>query len=57
MTHAEIKKLVDRGLTLTDLIDWVIKENGIIGVGLISFGDDIAEYIKSKGKRGMKNDQ
>lgn len=45
----ELKKLVlNRGLTLTDLIDVVIELNAIIGVGLITLGDNLSDYCKSK---------
>lgn len=48
LTYAQIDRLVvKRGLTLTDLIDYVIQKNGIIGVGKFSLADDLAEYIKS----------
>jgi hypothetical protein len=40
-------------ITLTDIIDMVITENAIIGVGLISLGDNLKEYcydkLKNKG--------
>lgn len=41
-----IKLLKDGELTLTDVIDAVIELNGIIGVGLITLGDDMGQYIK-----------
>lgn len=44
-----LKSMVyDNEITLTDMIDFIIKENGIIGVGLITLGDNVSEYIKSK---------
>ena len=49
MKKSEIKRLVlDEGLTITDLIDVVIELNGFVGVGLISLGDELSEYVKSK---------
>ena len=43
---SEIMKILDReNITLTDIIDAIIAANGIIGVGLISLGDDIQNYI------------
>jgi len=48
MTDEEIKKLVlEKGLTITDLIDVVVEINGIIGVGLISLGDDLNNYCRN----------
>ena len=37
--------LVTEGITLTDVIDAVIEQNRIIGVGLISLGDQVRNYI------------
>lgn len=49
ITKDEIKDLIcRRGLSLTDVIDVVCELNGFVGVGLISFGDQIAGYIKGK---------
>ena len=51
MDKQELKKLVAGGqVTLTDVIDIVIELNGIIGVGLISLGEDIQKYIVVKAK-------
>ena len=42
----EIQELLkDGAFTLTDVIDAVIEINAIIGVGLISLGEDIERYI------------
>lgn len=35
-------------VTLTDVIDVVVEDNGFIGVGIIRLGKDIDEYIKEK---------
>lgn len=49
MNKEEIKKLVlEQELTITDLIDVVVEINGIIGVGLISLGDGLQEYVHNK---------
>lgn len=49
MDKAEIKKLVlEKGLTITDLIDVVVDINGYIGVGLISLGDGLKDYCYKK---------
>ena len=45
MKKKEIEKLViEQGLTLSDLIDVVIELNGIIGVGLVSLGENLNQY-------------
>ncbi len=45
MTHEEIiNHLTAETLTLTDVIDAVIEVNGIIGVGLITLGDNLKSY-------------
>ena len=47
----EIQELLNPGaFTLTDVIDAVIEVNAIIGVGLISLGEDIELYITQHGK-------
>lgn len=49
ITTEEIKELVlNNGLTITKVIDTVIDLNGIIGVGLISLGDDLKTYVHRK---------
>ncbi len=54
VTFPEIKALIqERGLTLTDMIDVVCELNGFIGVGYITFGDQIGEYIKAKARKGF----
>ena len=35
-------------ITLTEVIDFVVEDNGFIGVGIISLGREIDEYLKSK---------
>ena len=45
----EIKRLIEiDGLEITDVIDVVIEVNGIIGVGLISLGEDLKQYCYDK---------
>ena len=45
----EIKRLIEiDGLEITDVIDVVIELNGIIGVGLISLGEDLKQYCYDK---------
>tara|TARA_R110002020_G_scaffold221850_1_gene430039 strand:+ start:539 stop:721 length:183 start_codon:yes stop_codon:yes gene_type:complete len=47
MNQIQIKEAITNGdLVLTDVIDAVIDINGIIGVGLITLGDDIQKYIQ-----------
>lgn len=49
MTAEEVKILVAEGeLNLTDVIDAVIEINGIIGVGLISLGEELNKYCRGK---------
>ena len=49
MNQEEIKKLVlEKGLTITDLIDVVVDMNGFVGVGLISLGDGLRDYCHNK---------
>lgn len=49
MDKKEIKRLIlEEGLTITDVIDCVIDINGIIGVGLISLGDGLKDYVYNK---------
>ena len=51
LTSDEIKLLiVNKGLTITNVIDNVIELNGIIGVGLISLGEGVKNYIFDKCK-------
>lgn len=53
ITAEEIKALVlERGLTISSLIDVVVDLNGFVGVGLISLGDNLKEYCYSKIRRG-----
>ena len=45
MHPTEIRKeVMDGNLTITDVIDTVIEVNGLIGVGLITLGDQLKEY-------------
>lgn len=38
----------DKTVTITSVIDEVIMINGIVGVGLISLGDDLKKYCYDK---------
>jgi hypothetical protein len=40
--------VVEKGLTLEKLIDYVVQKNGIIGVGLISLGEHLNNYCRDK---------
>lgn len=52
ITKEEIEKLIlERGLTLTDVIDVVIDLNGIVGVGFVSLAAQISDYIRETPKR------
>tara|TARA_R110000868_G_scaffold106690_2_gene292413 strand:+ start:1667 stop:1858 length:192 start_codon:yes stop_codon:yes gene_type:complete len=52
ITKEEINALIlERGLTLTAMIDQVIELNGFVGVGLISLGDNLKEYTYGKIKQ------
>jgi len=52
ITKQEIAGLIlERNLTLTDVIDVVIELNGFVGVGFIAFADSISDYIKETPKR------
>jgi len=49
MRKKELTKLVETGeITLTDVIDVVVELNGFIGVGLISFGEELDRYVRDK---------
>jgi hypothetical protein len=55
MDKAELTKLLaSEEITLTDVIDAAIEINGIIGVGLISLGEDLEKYVASKIRRGER---
>lgn len=40
-----LRLMLQNGLTLEKVIDVVVDSNAIIGVGLISLGDSIKDYI------------
>ena len=42
-----VKWLVDNDIVVEDVVDAIIKENGIIGVGLTSLADAMKEHIHS----------
>ena len=46
----EVIKLLmsENSVNLTDVVDMVIENNGIIGVGLISLGEDLEKHCRSK---------
>lgn len=49
MKKETLKILIEEeGVTITDVIDAVIELNGIIGVGLITLGEQLKEYCRSK---------
>lgn len=46
-----IKKLLSDGhITLTDVINGVIDLNGLVGVGLLTLGDELKQYCYNKSK-------
>ena len=48
MKRNEIEKLIlDNELNLADVLDIIIRLNGIIGVGLITLADQVSEHIKN----------
>lgn len=52
MKKEEVEKLIlEKGLTLADVIDVVIELNGVIGVGLITLAEEISDYIRETPKR------
>jgi hypothetical protein len=52
ITKEEINALIlERGLTLTAVIDQVVELNGFVGVGLIQLGNDLKEYTYGKIKQ------
>ena len=46
------EELKHNHFTLVEVIDAVIEINGIIGVGLISLGDDLKNYCYQKAQGG-----
>jgi hypothetical protein len=40
--------MIDNDLSLIDVVDAVIEANGIIGVGLITLGDQLQEHCRNK---------
>jgi hypothetical protein len=53
----EIRLLIlTRGLTICDVIDEAIKLNGIIGVGIITLGEQLEQYCLDKIKTGNHGD-
>ena len=57
MNKDKIKELVlNEELTITDVIDVVVELNGIIGVGLITLGKDLDEYVRSKINKNISYD-
>ncbi len=39
--------LLESGVSLKEVIDVVIQSNGLVGVGLVSFKDEINDHINS----------
>ena len=49
ITTDQIKQLmIENNLTITKCIDVAIQLNGIVGVGLITLGDQLKEYTHNK---------
>jgi hypothetical protein len=49
ITDEQVKKLIlNSSLSITQVIDSIIDVNGIIGVGLISLGDNLKNYVYGK---------
>jgi uncharacterized Fe-S cluster-containing MiaB family protein len=45
----ELKKLIlEEKFTLADVVDTVVEINGIIGVGLITLGEQLRQYCLNK---------
>ena len=42
-----IKWLVDNDIVIEDVIDAIIEENGIVGVGFITLADNLTKHIHS----------
>lgn len=40
--------MLTKGLTIEQLIDTVVEYNGIVGVGLITLGNQLKEYCTDK---------
>lgn len=54
ITKEEIKNLLlNKGLEITDVIDMIVETNGLIGVGLISLGNDLKDYCHKKIKNAQ----
>ena len=45
------QQILREGLTITKVIDVVIELNGYIGVGLITLGDQLQQYVHDKIKK------
>jgi len=43
-----LKLMLNDGLIVQDVIDVIIEANGVVGVGLITLGETLDEYCKSK---------
>ncbi len=58
ITKDEIKsQILNRSLTLTDVIDVVCELNGFVGVGYITFADQIRDYIRDKSKTRISRER
>ena len=57
ITKEEIKELIlERDLTIDIVLDVVIELNGIIGVGLITLGEGLQEYVFNKIPKNRSDD-
>jgi hypothetical protein len=49
MKNEKVKQLItEKDLKLEQVLDAIIELNGLVGVGLITLGDDIKTYLHSK---------
>ena len=54
LNHDEVVELIqNHGLNLEMLIDHVVKHNGIVGVGLITLGDNLQRYCYAIAKSNI----
>jgi hypothetical protein len=54
LTHEQVVELIqNHGLNLEMLIDHVVKYNGIVGVGLITLGENLQTYCHNIAKRNI----
>ena len=54
LTHEQVIELIqNHGLHLEMLIDHVVKYNGIVGVGLVTLGENLEKYCLNIAKRNI----